>query len=140
MRLSRAARPAPRLPARAPPPPPAARRFRAEHPSPGRTLRVRSTSPPLFGGGEGYLGGLSECASLVRLRARWGDGSAARREGTMQRGRMSSGALAWQAVLVMLGLGVGALLAPAGATRAATYPAMAPVSAYMMERDAEVAM
>jgi hypothetical protein len=53
---------------------------------------------------------------------------------------MNSGALAWQAVLVMLGLAVCALLAPTGAARAATYPAMAPASAYMMERDAEIAM
>ncbi len=58
----------------------------------------------------------------------------------MRKGQTRGGALAWQTVLLMFGLAVCALLAPAGPTQAATYPAMAPVSAYMMERDAEIAM
>lgn len=58
----------------------------------------------------------------------------------MQHGQTRGGSMAWRSVLVMLGLSVCALVWPAGATRAATYPTMAPVSAYMMERDAEIAM
>jgi hypothetical protein len=59
----------------------------------------------------------------------------------MMEGRTGGGALAWRAVLVMLGMAACAALAPGGAAQAASpYPAMAPVSAYMMERDAEIAM
>jgi hypothetical protein len=43
-------------------------------------------------------------------------------------------------VLVMLGLAVCAAVAPGGAARSAPYPTMAPVSAYMMDRDAEIAL
>ena len=57
----------------------------------------------------------------------------------MQRGR-TGGSRVWQAVLVMLGLSICAAFAPGSAAQAATYPTMAPVSAYMMERDAEIAM
>jgi len=59
----------------------------------------------------------------------------------MRQERTGGGALAWRAVLVMLGMAACAALAQSGPAQAASpYPAMAPVSAYMMERDAEIAM
>ena len=58
----------------------------------------------------------------------------------MRQEKIGTGALAWRVVLMGLGLAVCAALAPAGAARAASYPTMAPVSAYMMARDAEIAM
>ena len=58
----------------------------------------------------------------------------------MQRGQTGGGA--WRAVLVVLGLAVCAAVArPADAAQATRYPAMAPVSAYMMaDREAEIAL
>ena len=58
----------------------------------------------------------------------------------MQQEKTGCGALAWRAVLVVLGMAACAALAPGGAARAATYPMMAPVSAYMMDRDAEITL
>ncbi|HEY1427905.1 MAG TPA: hypothetical protein VGF50_14625 [Caulobacteraceae bacterium] len=61
----------------------------------------------------------------------------------MQQGSTGSGARAWRAVLVALGLAACAALAQAGgAAQAATpYPAMAPLSAYLMaDRNAEIAL
>ena len=58
----------------------------------------------------------------------------------MNQGQTRGGSRVWQAVLVMLGLSICAAFAQGGPSQAATYPTMAPISGYMMERDAEIAM